>query len=128
MRLLWLHGSGRNTPIWLLEHVKCEPLVLGKIFVIFISGASSAPVLAQVDFIEYKEVVGASIRSVGGEECYGRIERAISQAERLIAEGNFAEFSRRFKTCDEITDYSYDVWSMFGLFSNLFAGVVQYHR
>ncbi|XP_037029560.1 thymus-specific serine protease-like [Bradysia coprophila] len=90
--------------------------------------ASSAPVLAQVDFVEYKEVVGASIRSVGGEECYRRLERAIGQAERLIADRNFAEFSNRFRTCEEITDYSYDVWSMFGLFSNLLAGVVQYHR
>ncbi|KAG4080000.1 hypothetical protein HA402_006312 [Bradysia odoriphaga] len=90
--------------------------------------ASSAPVLAQVDFVEYKEVVGASIRSVGGEECYIRLERAIGQAERLIADRNFAEFSNRFRTCEEITDYSYDVWSMFGLFSNLLAGVVQYHR
>ncbi len=91
-------------------------------------GASSAPLLAKVDFIEYKEVVGASIRSVGGEQCYRRIENAISHAEQLIANENFAEFSSRFRTCDVITRNTYDVWGMFGLFGDLFSGVVQYHR
>lgn len=69
-----------------------------------IEGASSAPVLAKLDFVEHKEVVGASIRSVGGEQCYRRIEGAISQAERLLADENFAELSNRFKTCDELTN------------------------
>lgn len=92
------------------------------------SGASSAPLLAKVDFIEYKEIVGASIRSVGGEECFRRFEGAFSQAEQLIAVGNFAEFSNRFRTCDELTSDNLDIWSMFGLFSDLLAGVVQYHR
>lgn len=84
--------------------------------------------LAKVDFIEYKEIVGASIRNVGGEQCYRRLETAISQAEQLIANENFAEFSTRFRTCEVITSYRYDIWSMFGLFSNLFSGVVQYHK
>ncbi|KAJ6639188.1 putative serine protease K12H4.7 [Pseudolycoriella hygida] len=90
--------------------------------------ASSAPVLAKVDFIEYKEVVGASIRSVGGEECYRRLEGAFSQAELLIENQNFVEFSNRFRTCDVLTNDVYDIWSMFGLFSDILAGIVQYHR
>ncbi|XP_037040840.1 putative serine protease K12H4.7 [Bradysia coprophila] len=89
--------------------------------------ASSAPVLAKVDFVEYKEVVGASIRSVGGEQCFRRIERAFIQAEQLITNGNFAEFSNRFRTCDELTNDQYDIWSIFGLFGDLFSSVVQYH-
>ncbi|XP_036317876.1 putative serine protease K12H4.7, partial [Rhagoletis pomonella] len=36
--------------------------------------ASSAPLLAKVNFVEYKVITGESIRLVGGEACYNRIE------------------------------------------------------
>lgn len=82
----------------------------------------------KVDFFEYNEVSGASIRSVGGEQCYRRLERAISQAEQLIEDQKFVEVSNRFRTCEVMTDNIYDIWSMFAFFSNLFADFVQYHR
>jgi Serine carboxypeptidase S28 len=35
----------------------------------------SAPLKTQVDFLEYKEVVGMVIRAVAGQPCYNRIQR-----------------------------------------------------
>ncbi|KAJ6642522.1 Thymus-specific serine protease [Pseudolycoriella hygida] len=91
--------------------------------------ASSAPVFVKVDYFEYKEVVGASIRSVGGEECFQRLARAFDQAEQLFANRNFAEFSRTFRTCDEMNDEDpYDIQIMFYTLSELLAGLVQGHR
>jgi len=91
--------------------------------------SSSAPMLVKVDFLEYKEVVGASIRSVGGEECYQRLSRAFNQAEQLISDESFDEFSTLFRTCDEMSDNDpYDKMIMFYTLSELLAGVVQYHR
>lgn len=91
--------------------------------------ASSAPMLVKVDFQEYKEVVGASIRSVGGEECYQRLSRAFSQAEQLIFDKKFEEFSKLFRTCDELSDDNpYDTMIIFYSLSELLAGLVQYHR
>lgn len=64
---------------------------------------------------------------MGGEQCYRRLERAFSQAEQLIADQRNEEFSNLFRTCENVTD-PYDVMLMFGLFTDLLAGVVQYHR
>lgn len=91
--------------------------------------ASSAPMFVKVDYFEYKEVVGASIRSVGGEECYQRLARAFSQADQMFANRNFADFSTTFRTCDEMTDEDpYDIQIMFYTLSELLAGLVQGHR
>lgn len=91
--------------------------------------SSSAPMFVKVNFFEYKEVVGASIRSVGGEECYQRLSNAFAQAEQMFANRNFAEFSNIFRTCDEMNDENpYDIQIMFYTLSELLAGLVQGHR
>lgn len=83
----------------------------------------------KVDFLEYKEVVGASIRSVGGETCYRRLERAFSQAEQLLIDRNFETFSNHFRTCEVFSDDNpYDAMIMFYTLSELLAVLVQYHR
>lgn len=91
--------------------------------------ASSAPMFVQVDYFQYKEVVGASIRSVGGEVCYQRLASAFSLAERMFADRRFEEFSSTFRTCDVMTDENpYDIQIMFYTLSELLAGLVQGHR
>lgn len=91
--------------------------------------SSSAPMFVKPDFFEYKEVVGAAVRSVGGEVCYRRLEGAFRQADQLFANGNFAEFSERFRTCDEMNDEDpFDIQIFFYVLSELLAGLVQYHR
>lgn len=91
--------------------------------------ASSAPMFVKADNFEYKEVVGASIRSVGGEQCYQRLALAFSQAEQIFANRNFEEFSNTFRICDEMNDDNpYDIQIMFYTLSELLAGLVQGHR
>lgn len=91
--------------------------------------SSSSPVFVKVDNFEYKEIVGASIRSVGGGQCFQRLAGAFSQADRLFADRNFAEFSRLFRTCEEIGDENpFDIQIMFYTLSELLAGLVQGHR
>ncbi|XP_037044551.1 putative serine protease K12H4.7 [Bradysia coprophila] len=91
--------------------------------------ASSSPVFVKPNNFEYKEIVGASIRSVGGEECFQRLARAFSQADQLFANRNFEQFSSTFRTCDEVNDDNpYDIQIMFYSLSELLAGLVQGHR
>jgi len=56
------------------------------------------------------------------------LESAFSQAEQLIADQNFEEFSERFRTCELMDNNRYDIMTMFGLFTDILSGVVQYHR
>lgn len=89
--------------------------------------ASSAPMLAKVDFVEYKEVVGAAIRSLGGEQCYQRVENAFTQAEALIADGEVERFRTMFRFCDDFVPEIDIGWSL-STMTDILAGVVQYHR
>lgn len=41
--------------------------------------ASSAPVMAKVNFLEYLEVVGSSLRYFGGDVCYNAIQQAFQE-------------------------------------------------
>lgn len=91
--------------------------------------ASSAPTFVKPDNFEYKEIVGASIRNVGGEECYQRLSRAFSQADQLFTNQNYVEFSNLFRTCEVMTDENpFDIQIMFYTLSELLAGLVQGHR
>lgn len=90
--------------------------------------ASSAPVLAKVDFVEYKEIVGASIRSVGGQACYDRLEQAFAQAEQLIADNQTEEFRQLFGFCEDFGSHPLDVSAAFSTLSDVLAGIVQYHK
>lgn len=88
--------------------------------------ASSAPVLAQADFIEYKEVVGAAINHIGGRACYNRLENAFAQAEELIANGEHERFRELFRLCDDF-NAEIDAPHALSTFTDVLAGVVQYH-
>lgn len=95
-----------------------------------ISGAwaSSAPVFAKVDFIEYKEIVSESIRLVGGSNCASRIERGIRQAEQLLQSGQYNRVAEEFRLCHDVDlAKPLDRMNFFSSISDEFAGVVQYH-
>lgn len=91
--------------------------------------ASSAPLQAKLDFYEYKEVVTESIRLVGGDECADRIQGAYDEIEMLLEAKDYATLHRDFKICNT-TDLTnkLDVSEFLSGISNLFAGVVQYHK
>ena len=91
--------------------------------------SSSAPVLAKVDYVEYKEVVGSGFQTVGGDPCYERLQNAFAQAEEMIENEEFEEFRQLFGLCDDFNGTrSLDVWSAFSTFSDVLAGIVQTNR
>lgn len=88
--------------------------------------ASSAPLVAKVDFIEYKEVTGKAIRELGSKQCYDRIERGINELERMFDEKRSAEAKSMLQLCDVFDEKNnLDLWTLFSSISNLFAGLVQ---
>ncbi|XP_067631012.1 putative serine protease K12H4.7 [Eurosta solidaginis] len=91
--------------------------------------ASSAPILAKVNFVEYKEITGESIRLMAGEQCYKRIENGIAEMEALLANKRGAEVKAMLQLCDAFDESNdMDLWTLFSEISDLFAGVVQGHR
>jgi Serine carboxypeptidase S28 len=61
--------------------------------------SSSAPLRAVVDFPEYKEVVGLAVRTIGGQSCYDRLERAFTQIRNAMDASQFAMLDTEFNTC-----------------------------
>ena len=92
----------------------------------FGSIASSAPLKAKVDFYEYMEVVGESLKYFGGKECSLSIQNAIDYLGDLIARKEFKQIENDFQTCQPIESEE-DVW-VFGtnVMGNI-QGTVQYN-
>ncbi|XP_032597694.1 putative serine protease K12H4.7 [Drosophila grimshawi] len=90
--------------------------------------ASSAPLLAKLNFLEYKEIMGQSITLMGGADCNKRIENGIAEMETMFATKRGAEVKALLKLCEHFDVYSdLDVWTLFNEISEIFAGVVQGH-
>ncbi|KAM8704255.1 hypothetical protein ACLKA7_008799 [Drosophila subpalustris] len=91
--------------------------------------ASSAPLLAKANFVEYKEITGQSIQLMGGSACYKRIENGIAEMETMFATKRGGEVKALLKLCEKFDVYSdLDVWTLFSEISDIFAGVVQTHN
>lgn len=89
--------------------------------------ASSAPLFAKVDFIEYQQVVGKAIKELGNQTCYDRIRHGIEGTEEMIYNRRTAEFKALFKICDTFNENNdLDVWTFFETISSIIAGIVQY--
>lgn len=88
--------------------------------------ASSAPLVAQVDFPEYYEVIGDSIRDIS-QECYNMIESASKiMYEKLQTSQGREDLSRHFYTCTALRgDFPYDQ-HFWNTYTEVFAGQVQY--
>lgn len=89
--------------------------------------ASSAPVNAKVDFVEYKELVGAAYFAIGGRNCHDGLQSVFSDAERMIANNQLEEFRVLFGICDGFGSEA-DISSAFITFSDLISIYVQTHR
>lgn len=92
--------------------------------------SASAPLLAKTNFVEYKEVVGAAVRYVGGEPCYGRLANAIKEAEELAATTTgWKQLTEIFNVCDTFdSDKQVDRWYFFAWLGYVFDGIVQYQE
>lgn len=88
--------------------------------------ASSAPVNAKVDFVEYKEVVGAAFFAHGSRSCHDGLESAFHEAENLIRNNRLEEFRVLFGLCEGFETEA-DITNAFSTFSDVLAGTVQYH-
>lgn len=91
--------------------------------------ASSAPVHAQLDLYQYKEVSGKAYLDLAGPDCYNMIKEAFHEAEQLIANRDYNRFSNLFSLCEEFDGSNYyDVGAVFCLLSDILTSYVQYHR
>uniref|UniRef100_A0A336N030 CSON003791 protein n=1 Tax=Culicoides sonorensis TaxID=179676 RepID=A0A336N030_CULSO len=119
-KVIVVGGSYAGTmAVWMRQ--KYPDLVQG-------SWASSAPLLAKTDFVEYKEVMGYAYRTIGGQYCYDRLEQAFSEMERLVDTGDVSRIERDFNLCSKVDlNNQLDVWNLFSSFGNSLAGIVQYH-
>lgn len=89
--------------------------------------ASSAPILAKVNFLEYKEVVGKALRELGSQQCYDRVQNGIAELEQMIENKRSAEVKAMLKLCNSFDpNNDLDLWSLFGSISNIFSSIVQY--
>lgn len=89
--------------------------------------ASSAPLEAQIDFFEYKNVMTRSLKRVGGEECYAIVENAFNEMERLVKAGDVRTLQGAFNLCLPL-DLTADVAHFFYEVSDMVAGLIQGHR
>ena len=90
--------------------------------IVDIALSSSAPVLAQLDYPEYLQVVTESI----GETCARRVKAAFTKINTLIeTEAGKAQLQSDFKACSSIETELDEVTFLEALTDNI-AGVVQY--
>ncbi|XP_013105191.1 putative serine protease K12H4.7 [Stomoxys calcitrans] len=91
--------------------------------------ASSAPLLAKLNFHEYMEVAGKSWRLLGGEHCYQRIQNGIVQLEQMIKGKQSAEVKAMLKLCNNFdTRNDLDLWTLFSTYGYVLGGTAQYQR
>ncbi|XP_055909546.1 putative serine protease K12H4.7 [Eupeodes corollae] len=93
--------------------------------------SSSGPLLAEVDFKEYFEVVQQSLASYS-EDCVVAVRRSFSQLEILLRHMiGQREINEKFQLCDPVEksiDNKLDIASLFENIAGNFAGVVQYNK
>lgn len=62
--------------------------------------ASSAPILAKIDFPSYLENVGEIIRNAGGDGCFDRLQMGFQSVEDLRKRGLWSELEQKFAICN----------------------------
>jgi hypothetical protein len=90
--------------------------------------ASSAPVLAEVDFIEYMETVGNSMKYFN-PDCYDAVNDAIKEVQNLVAAENMEELQTRFgQFCNGINfNDSYAIEMFYDALTETWMGTTQYN-
>ncbi|XP_060833101.1 putative serine protease K12H4.7 [Bombus pascuorum] len=91
--------------------------------------ASSAPVLAKVDFHEYYEVVTESLRRYS-QKCVNEVKAAFDEVQELLAiKGGAEKLKEYFNLCDvpDVRSFN-DLGHLGNLLAEEFAGIVQYDK
>lgn len=91
--------------------------------------ASSAPLQAKLNYVEYMETVGRGMRQIGGEDCYLKLEETFEAIDDLLENDDNETLKELFRICDGFdTQNELDVWNFYSSLKNIFAGVVQGYR
>ncbi|EDQ91339.1 uncharacterized protein MONBRDRAFT_18115 [Monosiga brevicollis MX1] len=98
--------------------------------VVYAAVATSSPVLAKLDYVEYHEVVGRSMgTSTHGQACVDQIKGALSKVDAMLADSSqWNQLAQDMKICSD-TDLNVDLDKQTFL-SNLIGnidGIVQYN-
>jgi len=92
--------------------------------------ASSAPVIAQVNFQEYMDVVGQAIIELGGQKCYDAFETAANKVASYAREGfgssGMQTLEKDFTTCSPIRN-AQDLGILYTDLMGNIQGVAQYN-
>lgn len=108
---------------WLRE--KYAHLVHGSI-------STSGPLLAKIDFIEYYDVVSASLGTFTGCDCAMTVQKAIQQVDVLLKHMiGQRSIDEKFQLCDPVEksiENADDIANLFEGLASDFAGVVQYNK
>uniref|UniRef100_A0A182QRE2 Prolylcarboxypeptidase n=1 Tax=Anopheles farauti TaxID=69004 RepID=A0A182QRE2_9DIPT len=90
-----LHGLGYGGAVAIWARQRFPSLIDG-------AWGSTASVIARVNFTEYGEDMGETIRALGHDDCYGVLWRAFRTAENLIDAGLYGRVSELFRTCEPL--------------------------
>ncbi|XP_068154079.1 putative serine protease K12H4.7 [Drosophila tropicalis] len=93
------------------------------------SWASSAPLVAKVDFSDYMVVVGKAYRKLGGDYCYNLIDNATTYYQNLFASGRGEKAKKELNLCDNFdVDNKRDQWQIFSTIANIISAIAQYQK
>lgn len=103
--------------------IKYPHLVVGAV-------ATSAPVLAKLNFLEYHEVVAASLASsAAGPACVTAIAQATAELQGLTkSSAGQQQIVKDFKLCQDSLTQQTDIMNFFSSVASNFDGVVQYNK
>ncbi|XP_053670596.1 putative serine protease K12H4.7 [Anopheles nili] len=87
-----LHGLGYGGAIATWARQRFPSLIDG-------AWGSTASVVARVNFNEYGEDMGDTIRELGDDDCYGIVWRGFRTAENLVDAGMYGRLSEMFRSC-----------------------------
>ncbi|PVD19043.1 hypothetical protein C0Q70_21602 [Pomacea canaliculata] len=91
--------------------------------------ATSAPVFAQLNFLEYMSVVQDSL-AMSSSSCVSNIQQATQQLEKLLSdETGRQQLRKMFNLCDDINiANSDDIANLYSVLAGNFEDVVQYNK
>ncbi|ETN58809.1 prolylcarboxypeptidase [Anopheles darlingi] len=90
-----LHGLGYGGAVAIWARQRFPQLIDG-------AWGSVASVIARVNFNEYGEDMGNTIRRLGSDACFGILWRGFRTAENLIDAGRYERISELFRTCEPL--------------------------
>ncbi|CAO1422812.1 unnamed protein product [Diamesa serratosioi] len=85
--------------------------------------ASSAPLVAKMNYEEYNEIMTDSYLEIGGQECVNLFEKAIVRLEEIVLSGNTSRIEKEFDLCEPLQPN--DIETLFYEIDNAFAASVQ---